>query len=154
MKTQDGFSLVELMVVMAMIGILGVFAVSVVSSWRGKHAMEGYIKEIYTMMMKARTSAATTNTPYLVTFATNQVQTGPDANGDNTIDTPETVNTGDYSLTNYVGTITFDRRGMTNNEQTIQLTSSSGLNPSLDCIVVSNTRINLGKWIGGNCVHQ
>lgn len=157
---RHGFTLVELLVVIAMMAILSSLAVMGFSSWRAKYGVESAAKEIYATLMKARSDAATTNTPYLVTFAAHQVQAGPDADGDNAIDgTPVTLDYANYTVNFALTPISFDRRGLADtggvDNQTVSITSSaSGIMPAVDCVVISATRINLGKMTGGACVQR
>lgn len=156
----SGFTVTELLVVIAIIAILSSFAVGGFSSWRTRHGVESATREIYTLLMKTKSDAANTNTPYLVSFTEHQVQAGPDADGNDVIDgTPMTLDYPNYTVKFTLTPISFDRRGLANtrgvDNQTISITTTtSGINPSVDCIVVSATRINLGKFTGGNCVPQ
>lgn len=153
----SGFTVTELLVVIALIAILASVSVMGYSSWHAKYGLEKATREIYSLLMKARSDAVTTKTPYVVTIGANQVQSGPDANGDNAIDgTPATLSYPNYVINNTGNAaIVFDRRGLVNNNQTINLTSTiTGTNPAVDCIVISATRINLGKMTGGACVQR
>ncbi|MEZ0329753.1 MAG: GspH/FimT family pseudopilin [Dissulfuribacterales bacterium] len=160
LKWADGFTVVELLVVIAIMAIFSSLSVWGFSSWKARYGVESATKEIYATLMKARNDASTTNTPYLVTFAAHSVQAGPDADGDGNIDgTPITLDYSTYTVNFALTPISFDRRGLADtggvDNQTISITSSaSGINPAVDCIVVSATRINLGKMTGGACVQQ
>jgi Tfp pilus assembly protein FimT len=130
------------------------------SSWHAKYGLEKATREIYSLLMKARSDAVTTKTPYVVVIGANQVQSGPDADGDAIYGTPATLSYPNYVINNNGNAaIVFDRRGLVNipgnNNQTINLTSTiTGTNPAVDCIVIWATRINLGKMTGGACVQR
>jgi prepilin-type N-terminal cleavage/methylation domain-containing protein len=161
----SGFTVTELLVVIALIAILASVSVMGYSSWHAKYGLEKATREIYSLLMKARSDAVTTKTPYVVTIGANQVQSGPDADDDNAINgTPATLSYPNYVIHNTGNAgnaaivFVFDRRGLVNipgENQTINLTSTiTGTNPAVDCIVISATRINLGKMTGGACVQR
>lgn len=162
MKTESGFTLVEFMIVIAILGIVAASALTF-PPFMQRSSVESYAKEIKTLLTKARNDAATTNTRQLVLLAANQVQSGPDilpvGAPDGVIDAgliatknyPKfTIN---FSAAN--NPIAFDRRGLTNDNQTISITGyNAGVAPAVDCVVVFFTRINVGRMNGGNCVQQ
>ena len=176
MKTKSGFTLVELMVVVAIIGIILTIATMNFTQWNDKYTVESYTKQIYSILMKARNDAANTNIQNLVTLTANQVTTLQDATGNGVADPGEPTTTNPYPRfvikSNIAGglpaTIIFDRRGITNNIQTISIpvrsvTDPAGYSPNaspgVDCIVVATTRINMGRWdptqpVGQQCVQQ
>lgn len=161
MKGEGGFTLVELMITVALIAIFLSMATLLFSQLNVKYTIEADTKEIYGVLMKARNDAALSNTAHLVILNANQVQAGRDANNDGVIDgTPmATINTGFTVTCGAVacagGAVVFDRRGLTNNQQTIRIAGPPNVTPALNCIVIANTRINLGRFDqGGICVQQ
>ncbi len=162
MKAQNGFTLVELMVVISIMAILSSLTFWGFSSWHTKNGLEAAAKDIYSLLVQARNDASNTNTAHQINFSSTQAQrVAVDLNGDaDTTDEGEAAITFDYSNTSYTisgaTNVTFDRRGLANvDNQTIRInTSVSGISPAVDCIVVHFTRINMGKWEGGNCVPQ
>lgn len=151
-RDQSGFSLVELVVIVATIGTLLAIATLHFSRMNEKYRVESNIKEIYTILMRARNDAMATNIRHQVDLAANQLQFGRDANNDGNIDTPATIPFPNFTINFAANTIAFDRRGLTNNIQTIRITGyPAGVTPLMDCITVANTRINMGRMNGANC---
>lgn len=157
-KPQAGFTLVEVMIVVVIVGILLAIATMNFTSWNDKYKVESYIKEIHSILMKARNDAATINSQVRVTLAANLVTTHQDTDGDGIVDAGERTTANPYPrfiIQSAINPIIFDRRGMTNNNQTIQILGySPSAMPGVDCIVVSVTRINMGRMTGGACVQQ
>ena len=168
LKGHSGFTLVELMVVVGIIGIVLAIATMNFKQWNDKYTVESYTKEIYSILMKARNDAANTNTQNLVALAANQVQVTQDTDGDGAFTPGEPTTTKPYprfTINSTIGgglpaTIIFDRRGITTNTQTIRITGySPNASPGVDCITVATTRINMGSWdptqpVGLQCVQQ
>jgi len=165
MKAQSGFTLIELLVVVTIIGIVSSIAIGNFFRLNEKKTIESNIKEIYSILMRARNTASNTNTPRLVVLGANQLQTGVDADGNNVIDGTPTIKTFNvfptaatpHAITSNVppGRIRFDRRGLTSDNQTISITGfPAGIDPAMDCIVISATRINMGRMTGGACVQR
>lgn len=151
MKTQFGFTLVELMVVVVIIGIILSMVSLNFTRMNQKHTVESYTKEIHSILMRARNNATNTNTMHRVEIAANLVQSGPDATGDGFDEVPDTRTFRGFTLNFNNPVILFDRRGLANNAQTINITGfPANTTPALDCIVIAFTRINIGRLRGPN----
>ncbi len=147
MKIQGGFTLVEVIIVLALIVIIGLMASLNFSRWTAKSTVEGYTKEIYSLLMKARNDATNTNLPRSVAVNANQVVISDGTNS-------TSKNFPRYAITPDANPINFDRRGLTANNR-IRITGyPANTNPTMDCIAISATRLNIGLMTGGNCVQR
>lgn len=160
MRANLGFTLVELMVVVGIIGIVLAIATMNIRQWNDKYTVESYTKEIHSILMKARNDAANTNTPVSITLAANLITTFRDFNGNAIADPGETITKPhpQFSMISDLGlptTIIFDRRGIPDNTPILSITNyAPNASPGVDCVVVAPTRINMGIMTGGACVLQ
>lgn len=165
----NGFSIIELLVVIGIVSILLAIAAINGRDWMDRYRVEGQIKEMYTDLMNARVSAMQKNRVFFVTLAPNQYSiyddtysainpSSPDGDGvlqrgNDRLVMQKTIQ---YTL-NSSGDFNFTQNGLVSwssgtNGGTISLTSSA--NPLSDCIALATTRILMGKMNGTNCVTQ
>jgi prepilin-type N-terminal cleavage/methylation domain-containing protein len=169
---QDGFSLIELLTVMIILGIVAGLGTVSFTGWVRKYNLENQVKEIYADLQSVRLKAMDQNRSQFLTLAASRLRayedTSPAPWGDGNLtvgsDAPlciwsrETEGSdpncsGGTSLSfkdlkypvtwNGSGTLDFNARGLGNSSCTICIYSS--VNPSYDCLVVSATRIRMGK---------
>lgn len=176
-----GVTLIELIVVAAIIAILAVALGFTYVGWQGAYRVEKTTKDLYTDLMDARTRAITQGRAYFADFNTPAPPAGQgsyrvieDTNGnlvsnpgaglpnDTTLQTfPKTI---EYVITwNGGGDIGIDRRGTISNVilgvwapiTTVPpfpiIQVVSTVTPDYDCIIVEAMRLNLGQWDGANC---
>ena len=156
-----GVTLVELIVVISIIGILAVALGFSYVGWQGKYKVEKATKEIYSALMTARSIAITRRINYLAAFPTatpTSYSVMADANDNGVADDtplptfPKTIEyTISWSGVNRIlfdssGFIRWDRNndGIEETTDVIRLTPTA--DPDYDCVVISQTRIDMGKW--------
>ena len=164
----NGYSLIELVVVIAILGtLLGIAGLSG-KMWLDRYRVEGQTKEMFTDLMNARASAMQKNRMYFVNFAGTQYtiyeDTNPGPDGDGSLDAadrPMMQKNTQYPTVPALGgsatSFSFDRNGLVSLATTTEagtLHFDSGAGPACDCVKLFATRILIGKWSGGNCVAQ
>lgn len=148
-----GITLVELIVVVAIIAILAVSLGISYDTWISKYKVEQALKEMHSDLINARGLAISRSRYYFVDFTGTTYSVIEDtddnlaANEAALATFPKTVG---YTINNnFTGTrITFDRRGISspNGSFWLTLANDADAGADYDCIVVSSTRINMGKW--------
>lgn len=171
LKDEGGMTLVELLIVLAIITILAVTLGFEFSGWVGNYKVESQIKQIHADLMYARARAMEKNRIHFfipssasytiyeddsdgsakVPDGDGNLQTGSGAGSDTQLTGfPKTVQ---YALTwDRTGNVKFDRTGLVSPSGTISVPHDSSMNPDYDCIVLDQTRINMGQLNGANCL--
>jgi prepilin-type N-terminal cleavage/methylation domain-containing protein len=163
----SGFTIIEVVTVMAILGVLlGIAALSV-RDWLVRCQVEGQTKELYVDLMNARVSAMQRNRAIFVTLTANPVNqyeiyedTHPSPEGDEhlqaTQDTLVMRKTTRFPLHPSLGlghtTFYFGKNGLASLNGTIRFDSS--VDPYSDCVKLFSTRILVGKMNGTNCIAQ
>lgn len=159
---RKGFSLTELIIVIAIIGIATGIATLNFNQWKNKTSIEKETRELYSDLNEARLQSIYTKKRHSIAFLTansyalKQYSSLNEATASGTVRrTTTTKNT----MTQKDGTaltltsVFFDIRGFTSNNKTIRFNPSDVA--AFDCIIVSASRTNLGKMGTGNeCIQK
>jgi prepilin-type N-terminal cleavage/methylation domain-containing protein len=167
----SGFSLIELVVVIAILSCLFLIAGLSGRTWLARYRVESQTKQMYADLMNARASAMQKSRTYFVTLASTQYSVyedrdpaspaNPALDGDDLFESASDAlilqkNTEYPIVSAPTGTeFSFDKNGLVSLNGTLHFdltTSSAG--PSYDCITLFTTRILMGKWSGTSCDNQ
>ncbi len=161
---QGGFTLVEILVTLVILGILLVLAVGNFGGMNEKFKVEAETKQLYADMMDARGRAMQRNRVFFVRFpgtsGTNyttyeDTNDPPDGNGswstaDTIVANVTVAHTITTALTGGVFVFEFNRNGIASVTGDIRFSSTA--QPDYNCITIQPTRIKMGQYIGvGAC---
>ncbi len=152
---ERGISHIELVVVMALVGVLVSAAGFEYYDWGKKVETEKITKVLYTDMMYARMMAIARGREHYVVLGKTAYSVVEDTNDNGKNDSadrtlPEFPKHVESSLSwnNSGSEVTFDGRGIMPKWRTIRVSSEDA---DYNCIAVSTTRIIMGQYINGKC---
>ena len=165
---QNGFSLLELVVTLAITGALVAAAGFEFAGWMSRYRVESQIKTLYSDLMALRIRALEKNVQHVAMLSGSGYNSCEDSNNNDTCDPGEPVleglsNSGmKYPLAWKLGLgvdkIVFDGKGLFWPNGSIRLLKPDNVNSwtpgevDYDCIVIYITRIKPGKYNGTKCV--
>ena len=156
MRKKSGFTIIELMVIIAIISILATVAIPNFFAWRPKRQLSAAAKDVFSVMQYARSRALKDNVRVGLEFdPANEEYTvfldnGAGANaGNGTQDGDEpTVKSGrmppgiNLVSTDFGDKVRFDSRGLLNNAGgVVELKNSLGVTKKIEVIRTGNSRI-------------
>lgn len=151
---RNGFTLVELIVVMALIGIMLAVSSLEFSSMQRNYGIEKVTRELLSDISEYRMKAMTRKEPHSITLNANEYIFRRVTSQVLKRATPYPL--ANQSATPFSGTtvITFDEQGFTGSGtlfgQTI-VVGPANSSSSVNCVVISNARVNMGKMNGTTC---
>jgi prepilin-type N-terminal cleavage/methylation domain-containing protein len=173
-RKNSGFTLIELMVIITIIGILIAMAGISGKKWQDRYRVESQTKQMYVDLMNARVSAMQRGRMHFVSLAAAQYTVyadrdavNPALDGDGVLqtDTDRQVMQKDlnplYSLTlpENINELDFDSRGLASTRPRVitlreEIRVAAPFGSAYDCIIISPTRISMGAWNGTECSVQ
>ena len=155
----NGFSIVEMLIVIAIAGILAGLAIAGFTGFSKKYNVDNETREIYSDLMNVRIMAMNKNRTHFVTLSANSYtaydDTDPAPNGDGTLTvgsdavalSQKTLSAPKYLPITWSGSaqLEFNSRGLSTTPNTLCIYSN--VQPFYDCVKVSSTRIIIGKLI-------
>ena len=151
-KKNSGFTLIELMVVIVVIGIFVAIGVPNFMSWLPKYRLKSAVRDLYSNMQLAKMTAVKSNQDCTVTYSTDPDQYVLSGALSKTVvleDYGSGVNfNGPGNETFAVTTITFNSRGTSNSGYAYL--SNSGNIAYYKVGPLSSGVIKLQKWVGGS----
>lgn len=163
---RGGFTLVEILIAIAILGILVIISVDDFRGLMEKYKVEAETKQLYADLMDARGRAMQRNRVFFVWIGTNNYNTyedtSPAPDGDGSLQSTDTLvaSTGvsHQIVTDNIAAaplnFQFNRNGIASVSGFIRF--SSTVLPEYDCITIKATRIKMGKYnaTGNECVEK
>ena len=158
---RGGFTLVEIMIAIAIVAIVLTIAVSNFQGMMEKYRVEDETKQMFADLMDARGRAMQRNRVFFVQITANGYKTfedtTPPPDGNNSLegsDTQVASVTVKHSITPTGGLsdFRFNRNGIASGAGFIRFSSTA--QPDYDCIKVNLTRIKMGQYNGTGCVEK
>ena len=159
--------MVEIVVTVAIVGILVMMAVSSFKELSEKYGIEAETKQFYSDLMSARGRALQRNRYHFVRITSNgyatyeDTNTLPDGNRafdglDNQVVNVTLKHTVTTTLSGGAANFEFNSHGVASVTGYILLSPIPGysVNPDYDCITIRETRINTGRFSAGACVEK
>ncbi len=161
-KVRGGFTLIEVIVVIAIMAIIMAIGIPSYTKWKRKYNIESDTREIFLLLNEARKRSLFEKKVCGVVWKTNPITSlslACDTNNNEKID-DDPSGAKVYSVVNLRDSfninitlykyVRFMKNGMAKDWGRVFYCPSS-VDVSYNCVVVSNLRINMGHWDGNTC---
>ncbi len=138
------FTLIEMLVVLAIAGILTSISVGSFLSWKNKASIENDVKKMSGFIQKLRIKAFAQKTFFTCSFATNGKIFYATRSSDSSVIRTKLKNGFKFNGNNLV----IDSRGTMSGASIKPLDTDTGA--AYDCLAITDTRIKIGKWDASN----
>jgi prepilin-type N-terminal cleavage/methylation domain-containing protein len=145
---ERGFTIVEVMVVVTIVGILLLLASLQFSSYAQKANIESQVRSMYADVMEARSQAMLQKVDRSVNVTSNGYAIYPSQTGTGIPVLQKTFKFQTVSDSPLI--VSFDTRGVANVSKTVCV-EPAGNSATIDSIRITETMIQMGKWSGGVC---
>jgi len=158
-----GLTLIEILIVIAIVGILAVLSYASLREWNKSQKIEADTRKIYAGLLEARTKAFTEKVvcgAYWESTPIKKIHFRCDNDTDGDITDPNgyveiktlSLNT-EFAATFSGNTVTFYPEGYSTKWGTIYIHSTTSPNTTeYNCITVSLIKIKMGHWNGSSCI--
>ena len=162
MKNSNGFSLMELLIVMVVITIIVAISTINFTSWQKKYAIEAQVKEMLTDLSDVRMRAIATKQQHIVllnptSYTFRRYSSEFDTTGTEVFNKSLKYPIQKFASGTYTAfgntSMTIDANGYTTGWMTIAVGVGLG-DPAYNCLAISWARVNMGKINGNNCVFK
>ncbi len=150
---ETGLTLLELLIVLAAVGIILGISVPIYRNWMKKVSIENDTKLIFSVLVEAKARSFSEKRICGVFINGKKVCLRCDTDSDDEVD-DETEDLKSFLLKNSFAKnfsyVKFDKDGIANITGTVYSEDTS-VEPAYSCVKISKTRIKMGRWDGSEC---